>query len=66
MLEIDTFFNTISYINHIMKVVQHNKSLLKKNRRVINVIREKIHEWLNHDKQYVREKAGQWKFILEN
>jgi len=56
----------VSYIDHIIKVVQHNKSLLKKNRRVATIIREKIHIWLNHDKQYVREKAIQWKFILEN
>jgi hypothetical protein len=56
----------VSYIDHIIKVVQHNKSLLKKNHRVATIIREKIHVWLNHEKQYVREKAIQWKFILEN
>ena len=54
----------VSYIDHIIKVVQHNKSLLKKNRRVVNIIREKLNTWLNHEKQYVREKAQQWKFIL--
>ena len=56
----------VSYIDHVIKVVQHNKSLLKKNHRVAAIIREKIHVWLNHEKQYVREKAIQWKFILEN
>tara|TARA_A100001015_G_scaffold265498_1_gene313925 strand:- start:8503 stop:9069 length:567 start_codon:yes stop_codon:yes gene_type:complete len=56
----------VSYIDHVIKVVKHNKSLLKKNRRVARIIREKIHFWLNHDKEYVREKAREWKFILEN
>lgn len=56
----------VSYIDHVIKVVQHNKSLLKNNHRVVNIIREKLNTWLNHDKQYVREKAIQWKFILEN
>ena len=56
----------VSYIDHVMKVVQHNKTLLKKNRTVVNVIREKLQLWLNHENQYVREKAQQWKFILEN
>ena len=56
----------LSYIDHVIKVVQHNKSLLKNSRRVVNAIHEKLHLWLNHEEQYVREKAGQWKFILEN
>lgn len=55
----------VSFIDHVIKVVQHNKYLLK-NHRVATIIREKLHSWLNHEKQYVREKAIQWKFMLEN
>ena len=56
----------VKYIDQVMKIVQYNKALILNNTRVKEIIHEKINMWLQHNELAVREKAHQWKFILEN
>lgn len=56
----------VSYIDQVMKIVQHNKSIILNNNRVKQIIYDKINQWQAHNEPFVRDKAQQWKFILEN